>query len=214
MAISQGRRPIQWSEVFDHFKTDLNKGTVVHIWKSVTNVTEVIKRARCPDEIAAISLQLFEPNISCCSCFALFCASIHPCPHSHLTTPTHTAHAPGISPLQVLADGYNVLINVADTSNGWYLDHLSVNWTQAYSNDPCDSVPDALCPMILGGNGEMWGGDCGSLRFPEHRVAQNGRHRRAALEQQECHFCRGCRAPNVELPLSASAPRSGGCSCE
>ena len=33
---------LQWSEVFDHFKGNLSKGTIVHIWKSVTNVTEVV----------------------------------------------------------------------------------------------------------------------------------------------------------------------------
>ena len=42
IALSQGRRPVQWSEVYDHFKTKLDKKTVVHIWKAVTNVTEVV----------------------------------------------------------------------------------------------------------------------------------------------------------------------------
>ena len=34
IAIAQGRRPVQWSEVYDHFKTKLDKKTIVHIWKS------------------------------------------------------------------------------------------------------------------------------------------------------------------------------------
>lgn len=42
IAIAQGHRPVQWSEVYDHFKTQLAKETVVHIWKGVTNVTEVV----------------------------------------------------------------------------------------------------------------------------------------------------------------------------
>lgn len=42
MAIEQGRRPVQWSEVFDHFKSELPKETIVHVWKDVTNVTEVV----------------------------------------------------------------------------------------------------------------------------------------------------------------------------
>lgn len=42
MAIKQGRRPIQWSEVFDHFKEKLPKETIIHVWKTVTNVTEVV----------------------------------------------------------------------------------------------------------------------------------------------------------------------------
>ena len=97
VAISQGRRPIQWSEVFDHFKTELPKDVIVHIWKSVTNVTEVV------------------------------------------------------------ADGYNVLLNVGYDANSWYLDNLNVNWTAVYLNEPCENVPDELCPKILGGHGEMWG---------------------------------------------------------
>ena len=42
IAIAQGRRPVQWSEVFDHFKTALPKEVIVHVWKSVTNVSEVL----------------------------------------------------------------------------------------------------------------------------------------------------------------------------
>lgn len=97
IALAQGRRPVQWSEVFDHFKSKLDKKTIVHIWKSVTNVTEVV------------------------------------------------------------ADGYNVLINVGYFPESWYLDNLNVNWTAVYLNEPCRGVPDDLCPLILGGHGEMWG---------------------------------------------------------
>jgi len=32
-----------------------------------------------------------------------------------------------------------------------------VNWTAVYSEEPCDGVPDNLCPLVLGGHGEMWG---------------------------------------------------------
>ena len=39
-AIAQGHRPVQWSEVYDHFKNTLPKQVIIHIWKSVTNVTE------------------------------------------------------------------------------------------------------------------------------------------------------------------------------
>lgn len=42
MVIARKHRPVQWSEVFDHFKGSLPKETIVHIWKSVTNVTEVV----------------------------------------------------------------------------------------------------------------------------------------------------------------------------
>ncbi|KAK7249952.1 N-acetyl-beta-D-galactosaminidase [Aureococcus anophagefferens] len=42
LAIAKKRRPVQWSEVWDHFKTDLPKDVVVHVWKSVTNVADVV----------------------------------------------------------------------------------------------------------------------------------------------------------------------------
>jgi hexosaminidase len=97
IALNQGRRPVQWSEVFDHFKGELDKKTIVHIWKSVTNVTEVV------------------------------------------------------------ALGYNVLLNVGYDSQSWYLDNLNVMWNAVYAQEPCTGVPDNLCPLILGGHGEMWG---------------------------------------------------------
>jgi len=97
IAISNGRRPVQWSEVFDHFKDQLDKRTIVHIWKSVTNVTEVV------------------------------------------------------------ALGYNVLLNVGYDAQSWYLDNLNVKWDAVYSQEPCAGVPDSLCDKILGGHGEMWG---------------------------------------------------------
>jgi len=97
IALAQGHRPIQWSEVFDHFGNKLAKGTIVHIWKSNTNVT------------------------------------------------------------QVVADGYNVLINVGYVWDSWYLDNLDITWDNCYQNEPCVGVPDNLCPMIYGGHGEMWG---------------------------------------------------------
>ncbi|KAL1507780.1 hypothetical protein AB1Y20_007390 [Prymnesium parvum] len=97
LAMAAGRRPVQWSEVYDHFKSALPKPVIVHVWKDVTNVTEV------------------------------------------------------------LANGYNVLRNVGYDATSWYLDNLNVNWSAVYSNEPCHDVPDALCPGILGGHGEMWG---------------------------------------------------------
>jgi hexosaminidase len=97
MALAQGHRPVQWSEVFDHFQDKLAKGTIVHIWKPNTNVT------------------------------------------------------------QVVALGYNVLINVGYVSDSWYLDNLDVTWDAVYGNEPCVGVPASLCPMIYGGHGEMWG---------------------------------------------------------
>lgn len=39
--IQRGRRPVQWSEVFDNFKAELPKETIVHVWLAETNVTEV-----------------------------------------------------------------------------------------------------------------------------------------------------------------------------
>jgi len=34
---------------------------------------------------------------------------------------------------------------------------MVIKWNDVYMNEPCDGVPDDLCPMILGGQGEMWG---------------------------------------------------------
>jgi len=42
-ALSFGKRPIQWCEVFDHFGSALPKETVVHIWKKATNVSQVVQ---------------------------------------------------------------------------------------------------------------------------------------------------------------------------
>ena len=42
LALAAGRRPVQWSEVYDHFGTALDARTVVHVWKSSTNVTAVL----------------------------------------------------------------------------------------------------------------------------------------------------------------------------
>ena len=95
IAFSQGRRPVQWSEVYDHFKDTLDKRTVVHIWKKDTNVTEVV------------------------------------------------------------AAGYDVLLNVGYTANSWYLDNTDVIWQNVYQNEPCTGVPDELCPLVLGGHGEV-----------------------------------------------------------
>jgi hexosaminidase len=82
---------------YDHFHNTLPKETVIHIWKSVTNVS-----------------------------------------------------AP-------LAGGYNVILNVGYNGLSWYLDNTATDWEHVYLNEPCCGVPDELCPMILGGHGEMWG---------------------------------------------------------
>lgn len=42
IAIAQGRRPIQWVEVFDHFGKKLNKKTVVHVWKDKSTLQKVV----------------------------------------------------------------------------------------------------------------------------------------------------------------------------
>ena len=43
IAIAQGRRPVQWVEVFDHFGSALDKKTIVHVWKAKDTLTEVVK---------------------------------------------------------------------------------------------------------------------------------------------------------------------------
>ena len=103
IAISQGHRPVQWSEVYDHFHNTLPKQTIIHIWKSVTNVS-----------------------------------------------------AP-------LAGGYNVILNVGYNGLSWYLDNTATDWMHVYLQEPCCGVADELCPMILGGHGEMCASRVSSL---------------------------------------------------
>ena len=41
IALSQGRRPVQWVEVFDHFGSKLDKRTIVHVWKDKSTLVGV-----------------------------------------------------------------------------------------------------------------------------------------------------------------------------
>ena len=50
------------------------------------------------------------------------------------------------------AAGYNAL-----NSQGWYLDHLTTEWTEMYVNDPTKGVLPNVTHLVLGGQGEMWG---------------------------------------------------------
>lgn len=43
IAVSQGRRPIQWVEVFDHFGSKLNKQVVVHVWLDKGTLQKVVQ---------------------------------------------------------------------------------------------------------------------------------------------------------------------------
>jgi hexosaminidase len=43
IAIAQGRRPVQWVEVFDHFGSKLDKRTIVHVWKAESTLVAVVK---------------------------------------------------------------------------------------------------------------------------------------------------------------------------
>ena len=145
----------------------LERRTIVHIWKSVTNVT------------------------------------------------------------QVVADGYNVLLNVGYNNISWYLDNLNVDWSAVYSNEPCNGVPDHLCPRILGGHGEMWGetvdtSDIGQTVWPRlASIAERLWSPRDivgnitdALPRIEYFRCllnrRGVRAAPVKNPAARSAPPGPG----
>lgn len=41
IALSQGRRPVHWDEVWQNFKTQLDKKTIIHIWRPGINLTEI-----------------------------------------------------------------------------------------------------------------------------------------------------------------------------
>jgi len=44
VAREQGRRPVQWVEVFEHFRERLDKQTVIHVWKDKKTLKEVVDK--------------------------------------------------------------------------------------------------------------------------------------------------------------------------
>ena len=109
LAKAQGRRVVQWAEVYANVGTKLDKNAIVHVWRSA-----------------------------------------------------HIARQPAfnryIDPAQVVADGYQTLINIGYDSTTWYLDNTRNNWTSFYRKEPCDNITQADCKKyVLGGEGEMWG---------------------------------------------------------
>lgn len=42
IVLQQGHRPVQWVEVFDHFGAQLDKKTVVHVWKAKSTLNAVV----------------------------------------------------------------------------------------------------------------------------------------------------------------------------
>jgi hexosaminidase len=109
MAKAQGRRVVQWAEVYANVGTKLDKSSIVHIWRS-----------------------------------------------AHIAR--HPAFNRYISPAQVVADGYQTLVNIGYDPTSWYLDNLHNTWAQFYRNEPCLNITDADCSQyVLGGEGEMWG---------------------------------------------------------
>uniref|UniRef100_A0A7S2RHM9 Beta-hexosaminidase n=1 Tax=Mucochytrium quahogii TaxID=96639 RepID=A0A7S2RHM9_9STRA len=55
---------------------------------------------------------------------------------------------------EITMNGYNVLFS---DQNYWYLDHLNQRWDLMYKIEPCASLTDTQCSLILGGGGCMWG---------------------------------------------------------
>lgn len=109
MAKRQGRRVVQWAEVYANVGTRLDKSSIVHIWRS--------------------------PHIGRKPAFNRY-----------------------ISPAEVVADGYQTLVNIGYDPTSWYLDNLHDNWAAFYSNEPCLNISDVDCGQyVLGGEGEMWG---------------------------------------------------------
>jgi hexosaminidase len=109
MAKAQGRRVVQWAEVYANVGTQLDKSSIVHIWRS--------------------------PHIGRKPAFNRY-----------------------ISPAEVVADGYQTLVNIGYDPTSWYLDNLHNDWASFYKNEPCLNISDADCTQfVLGGEGEMWG---------------------------------------------------------
>ena len=109
MAKAQGRRVVQWAEVYANVGTKLDKSSIVHIWRS--------------------------PHIARKPAFNRY-----------------------ISPAQVVADGYQTLVDIGYSPTSWYLDNTHDSWTGFYANEPCLNITDADCSQyVLGGEGAMWG---------------------------------------------------------
>ena len=80
----------------------------------------------------------------------------------HIWRSAHIARHPAfnryIDPAQVVADGYQTLVNIGYDSTTWYLDNIHNNWTSFYRKEPCLGISDADCAQyVLGGEGQMWG---------------------------------------------------------
>ena len=56
IAIQQGRRPVQWNEVFNHFGAQLDKRSIVHVWSVYTTLW-----IRAPSELAQHLFHSFCP---------------------------------------------------------------------------------------------------------------------------------------------------------
>jgi hexosaminidase len=109
MAKAQGRRVVQWAEVYANVGTQLDKSSIVQIWRS--------------------------PHIA-----------------------RHPAFNRYISPAEVVADGYQTLVDIGYCATSWYLDNVHNSWDSFYQNEPCLNISDADCSQyVLGGEGAMWG---------------------------------------------------------
>jgi hexosaminidase len=109
MAKAQGRRVVQWAEVYANVGSQLDKTSIVHIWRS--------------------------PHIGRRPAFNRY-----------------------VSPAEVVASGYQTLVNIGYDPTSWYLDNLHNDWASFYKNEPCLNISDADCEQfVLGGEGEMWG---------------------------------------------------------
>lgn len=109
MAKVQGRRVVQWAEVYANVGTKLDKSSIVQIWRS--------------------------PHIA--------------------RTPAFNRY---ISPAEVVADGYQTLVDIGYAPTSWYLDNLGNDWSKFYKSEPCLNISDADCRQyVLGGEGAMWG---------------------------------------------------------
>ena len=178
MAKAQGRRVVQWAEVYANVGTQLDKSSIVHIWRS-----------------------------------------------KHIgRTPAFNRY---IDPAQVVADGYQTLVNIGYDPTSWYLDNLNNDWASFYKNEPCMNISDADCRQyVLGGEGEMWGekvdaSDLAQTVWPRlAAVAERLWSPRtttdvqAALPRIQSFRCllnrRGISAAPVTNPAARSAPHGAG----
>ena len=116
-ALMQGHRPVQWSEVFDHFKNNLTKETIVCLFFLLKRKTS--NHSRPSIYRAAVCVHGHSTRFDLPRPLRVRCRANHPQVHIWKSVTNVT---------EVVAAGYQTLVNVGYDKLSWYLDNLQVQW--------------------------------------------------------------------------------------